>query len=97
VRVQAIAPHTTGANRTLLRFDPGDVITVLMPEAQNGWLYGKLEGSSTYVRAQSSKRALSFCLSWAMSPACLSRRSNEAGRGWVTKARALVIPPDSHG
>ncbi|OXB77520.1 UNVERIFIED_CONTAM: hypothetical protein H355_015812 [Colinus virginianus] len=47
VRVQAIAPHTTGANRTLLRFDPGDVITVLMPEAQNGWLYGKLEGSST--------------------------------------------------
>ncbi|XP_010001568.1 PREDICTED: brain-specific angiogenesis inhibitor 1-associated protein 2-like protein 2 [Chaetura pelagica] len=46
-RVQAIASHSTGANRTLLRFDPGDVITVLMPEAQNGWLYGKLEGSST--------------------------------------------------
>ncbi|GAB0176798.1 brain-specific angiogenesis inhibitor 1-associated protein 2-like protein 2 [Grus japonensis] len=43
----AIVPHTTGANRTLLRFDPGDVITVLMPDAQNGWLYGKLEGSST--------------------------------------------------
>lgn len=40
-------PHTTGANRTLLRFEPGDVIAVLMPEAQNGWLYGKLEGSST--------------------------------------------------
>lgn len=49
MRVQAIVPHTTGTNRTLLRFDPGDVITVLMPEAQNGWLYGKLEGSSTYV------------------------------------------------
>ncbi|KAK2544132.1 brain-specific angiogenesis inhibitor 1-associated protein 2-like protein 2 [Columba livia] len=47
VRVHAIVPHTTGVNRTLLRFDPGDVITVLMPEAQNGWLYGKLEGSST--------------------------------------------------
>ncbi|XP_035195189.1 brain-specific angiogenesis inhibitor 1-associated protein 2-like protein 2 isoform X1 [Oxyura jamaicensis] len=47
VRVQAIVPHTTGTNRTLLRFDPGDVIMVLMPEAQNGWLYGKLEGSST--------------------------------------------------
>uniref|UniRef100_A0A8C3U9R6 BAR/IMD domain containing adaptor protein 2 like 2 n=1 Tax=Catharus ustulatus TaxID=91951 RepID=A0A8C3U9R6_CATUS len=46
-RVQAIVPHTTGANRTLLRFEPGDVIAVLMPEAQNGWLYGKLEGSST--------------------------------------------------
>uniref|UniRef100_A0A8B9Z977 BAR/IMD domain containing adaptor protein 2 like 2 n=1 Tax=Buteo japonicus TaxID=224669 RepID=A0A8B9Z977_9AVES len=48
-RVQAIVPHTTGVNRTLLRFDPGDVITVLMPDAQNGWVYGKLEGSSTYV------------------------------------------------
>ncbi|KFM02156.1 Brain-specific angiogenesis inhibitor 1-associated protein 2-like 2, partial [Aptenodytes forsteri] len=47
VRVQAIVPHATGANRTLLRFDPGDVITVLMPDAQNGWLYGKLQGSST--------------------------------------------------
>ncbi|KAM6147112.1 BAR/IMD domain-containing adapter protein 2-like 2 [Phoenicopterus ruber ruber] len=46
-RVQAIVPHVTGANRTLLRFDPGDIITVLMPDAQNGWLYGKLEGSST--------------------------------------------------
>ncbi|KAJ7399860.1 Brain-specific angiogenesis inhibitor 1-associated protein 2-like protein 2 [Pitangus sulphuratus] len=46
-RVQAIVAHTTGANRTLLRFDPGDIITVLMPDAQNGWLYGKLEGSST--------------------------------------------------
>uniref|UniRef100_A0A669Q0F3 BAR/IMD domain containing adaptor protein 2 like 2 n=1 Tax=Phasianus colchicus TaxID=9054 RepID=A0A669Q0F3_PHACC len=60
VRVQAIAPHTIGANRTLLRFDPGDVITVLMPEAQNGWLYGKLEGSSAYVRPQCSKRHLCY-------------------------------------
>ncbi|KAM8821805.1 BAR/IMD domain-containing adapter protein 2-like 2 [Eudromia elegans] len=46
VRVQAIVPHVTGTNRTLLRFDLGDVIMVLIPEAQNGWLYGKLEGSS---------------------------------------------------
>uniref|UniRef100_A0A8C6ZPU2 BAR/IMD domain containing adaptor protein 2 like 2 n=1 Tax=Nothoprocta perdicaria TaxID=30464 RepID=A0A8C6ZPU2_NOTPE len=46
VRVQAIVPHATGTNRTLLRFDLGDVIMVLIPEAQNGWLYGKLEGSS---------------------------------------------------
>ncbi|XP_062425103.1 brain-specific angiogenesis inhibitor 1-associated protein 2-like protein 2 [Rhea pennata] len=57
VRVRAIVPHATGTNRTLLRFDLGDVITVLIPEAQNGWLYGKLEGSSicgwfpeTYVK-----------------------------------------------
>uniref|UniRef100_A0A8C8S7M1 BAR/IMD domain containing adaptor protein 2 like 2 n=1 Tax=Pelusios castaneus TaxID=367368 RepID=A0A8C8S7M1_9SAUR len=47
LRVQAIVPHSTGANHTLLRFNLGDVITVLIPDAQNGWLYGKLEGSST--------------------------------------------------
>ncbi|XP_008047361.1 brain-specific angiogenesis inhibitor 1-associated protein 2-like protein 2 [Carlito syrichta] len=34
-------------SRTLLRFSAGDVVEVLVPEAQNGWLYGKLEGSST--------------------------------------------------
>ncbi|KAM6090485.1 BAR/IMD domain-containing adapter protein 2-like 2 isoform 2-T2 [Theristicus caerulescens] len=53
-RVQAIVAHATGANRTLLRFDPGDVIMVLMPDAQNGWLYGKLEGSSTSFPLRSS-------------------------------------------
>ncbi|XP_019370762.1 PREDICTED: brain-specific angiogenesis inhibitor 1-associated protein 2-like protein 2 isoform X2 [Gavialis gangeticus] len=47
LRVQAIVPHSTGTNRTLLQFNTGDVITVLMPDAQNGWLYGKLEGLST--------------------------------------------------
>ncbi|XP_019400455.1 PREDICTED: brain-specific angiogenesis inhibitor 1-associated protein 2-like protein 2 isoform X1 [Crocodylus porosus] len=46
LRVQAIVPHSTGTNRTLLQFNKGDVITVLMPDAQNGWLYGKLEGLS---------------------------------------------------
>uniref|UniRef100_A0A452HNI1 IMD domain-containing protein n=1 Tax=Gopherus agassizii TaxID=38772 RepID=A0A452HNI1_9SAUR len=46
LRVQAIMPHSAGTNRTLLGFNFGDVITVLIPEAQNGWLYGKLEGSS---------------------------------------------------
>lgn len=38
--------HSEGANHTLLRFSAGDVVEVLVPEAQNGWLYGKLEGSS---------------------------------------------------
>uniref|UniRef100_A0A8B9FFH7 BAR/IMD domain containing adaptor protein 2 like 2 n=1 Tax=Amazona collaria TaxID=241587 RepID=A0A8B9FFH7_9PSIT len=76
-RVQAIVPHTTGVNRTLLRFDPGDVITVLMPEVQNGWLYGKLEGSSicgwfpeAYVKPLEDARemeepAISWSDSWS--------------------------------
>ncbi|XP_034259170.1 brain-specific angiogenesis inhibitor 1-associated protein 2-like protein 2 isoform X1 [Pantherophis guttatus] len=45
-KVQAIVPHVTGSNQTLLPFGIGDVVTVLLPEAQNGWLYGKLEGTS---------------------------------------------------
>uniref|UniRef100_A0A8C0IVG7 BAR/IMD domain containing adaptor protein 2 like 2 n=1 Tax=Chelonoidis abingdonii TaxID=106734 RepID=A0A8C0IVG7_CHEAB len=47
LRVQAIVPHSAGTNCTLLGFNFGDIIMVLIPEAQNGWLYGKLEGSST--------------------------------------------------
>ncbi|XP_019608539.2 BAR/IMD domain-containing adapter protein 2-like 2 isoform X1 [Rhinolophus sinicus] len=46
-RVRALVSHSEGANHTLLRFSAGDVVEVLVPEAQNGWLYGKLEGSST--------------------------------------------------
>ncbi|EHB02195.1 Brain-specific angiogenesis inhibitor 1-associated protein 2-like protein 2 [Heterocephalus glaber] len=46
LRVRALVSHSEGANHTLLRFAAGDVVEVLVPEAQNGWLYGKLEGSS---------------------------------------------------
>ncbi|XP_042549115.1 brain-specific angiogenesis inhibitor 1-associated protein 2-like protein 2 [Dipodomys spectabilis] len=45
-RVRALVSHSEGANHTLLRFSAGDVVEVLVPQAQNGWLYGKLEGSS---------------------------------------------------
>uniref|UniRef100_A0A8C5KM67 BAI1-associated protein 2-like 2 n=1 Tax=Jaculus jaculus TaxID=51337 RepID=A0A8C5KM67_JACJA len=48
-RVRALVSHSEGANHTLLRFSAGDVVEVLVPEAQNGWLYGKLEGSSTLL------------------------------------------------
>ncbi|XP_077195625.1 BAR/IMD domain-containing adapter protein 2-like 2 isoform X1 [Paroedura picta] len=47
LRVRAIAPYSAGSNRTLLQFSLGDVVIVLIPEAQNGWLYGRLEGTST--------------------------------------------------
>ncbi|XP_056654905.1 brain-specific angiogenesis inhibitor 1-associated protein 2-like protein 2 isoform X1 [Monodelphis domestica] len=45
-RARALVSHSDSANHTLLPFSAGDVILVLVPEAQNGWLYGKLEGSS---------------------------------------------------
>lgn len=46
-RVQAVVSHNPGNNRTLLPFGKGDVIHVLVPEAKNGWLFGKLEGTNT--------------------------------------------------
>uniref|UniRef100_A0A674IK00 BAR/IMD domain containing adaptor protein 2 like 2 n=1 Tax=Terrapene triunguis TaxID=2587831 RepID=A0A674IK00_9SAUR len=65
LRVQAIVPHSAGANRTLLGFNFGDVITVLIPEAQNGWLYGKLEGSSTSQSTLPQSWILAFSSSFS--------------------------------
>ncbi|KAG1943255.1 brain-specific angiogenesis inhibitor 1-associated protein 2-like protein 1a [Pimephales promelas] len=42
-RVQTIFPHTAGSNETLLSFDDGDIITLLIQEERDGWLYGELE------------------------------------------------------
>ncbi|XP_018612876.1 brain-specific angiogenesis inhibitor 1-associated protein 2a isoform X3 [Scleropages formosus] len=42
-RVQAIFSHAAGDNRTLLSFTEGDIITLLVPEARDGWHYGENE------------------------------------------------------
>uniref|UniRef100_A0A9J8AYS5 BAR/IMD domain-containing adapter protein 2 n=1 Tax=Cyprinus carpio carpio TaxID=630221 RepID=A0A9J8AYS5_CYPCA len=42
-RVQAIFSHTAGDNSTLLSFTEGDIITLLVPEARDGWHYGENE------------------------------------------------------
>ncbi|XP_064870009.1 brain-specific angiogenesis inhibitor 1-associated protein 2-like protein 1, partial [Oncorhynchus nerka] len=42
-RVRTIFPHTSGTNSTLLSFDEGDIITLLIPDERDGWLYGELE------------------------------------------------------
>ncbi|XP_040924349.1 brain-specific angiogenesis inhibitor 1-associated protein 2-like protein 1a isoform X2 [Betta splendens] len=43
VRVRTIFPHTSGNNNTLLSFDDGDIISLLIQEEKDGWLYGELE------------------------------------------------------
>ncbi|KAM4697522.1 BAR/IMD domain-containing adapter protein 2-like 1 [Rhinophrynus dorsalis] len=55
-KVRTIFPHT-GNSKTLLSFSQGDVITLLIPEEKDGWLYGehdttKLKGwfPSSYTR-----------------------------------------------
>nr|XP_023672788.1 brain-specific angiogenesis inhibitor 1-associated protein 2-like isoform X8 [Paramormyrops kingsleyae] len=42
-RVQAIFSHAAGDNSTLLSFIEGDIITLLVPEARDGWHYGESE------------------------------------------------------
>ncbi|XP_039246182.1 brain-specific angiogenesis inhibitor 1-associated protein 2 isoform X6 [Pipra filicauda] len=42
-RVQAIFSHAAGDNSTLLSFKEGDLITLLVPEARDGWHYGESE------------------------------------------------------
>nr|XP_043869154.1 brain-specific angiogenesis inhibitor 1-associated protein 2 isoform X2 [Solea senegalensis] len=44
-RVQAVFSHTAGDNGTLLSFSEGDTITLLVPEARDGWHYGENEKS----------------------------------------------------
>ncbi|XP_022608088.1 brain-specific angiogenesis inhibitor 1-associated protein 2-like protein 1 isoform X3 [Seriola dumerili] len=44
-RVRTIFPHTSGNNSTLLSFDEGDVIILLIPDERDGWMYGELEKS----------------------------------------------------
>uniref|UniRef100_A0A8C7T9A1 BAR/IMD domain containing adaptor protein 2 like 1a n=1 Tax=Oncorhynchus mykiss TaxID=8022 RepID=A0A8C7T9A1_ONCMY len=42
-RVRTIFPHTAGNSDTLLSFDDGDIIILLIKEEKDGWLYGELE------------------------------------------------------
>ncbi|XP_014871724.1 brain-specific angiogenesis inhibitor 1-associated protein 2-like protein 1a isoform X1 [Poecilia latipinna] len=42
-RVKTIFPHTAGNDDTLLSFDHGDVITLLIHQEKDGWLYGELD------------------------------------------------------
>ncbi|XP_069569612.1 brain-specific angiogenesis inhibitor 1-associated protein 2-like protein 1b [Brachyistius frenatus] len=59
-RVRTIFPHTAGNNSTLLSFDEGDIIVLLIPDERDGWMYGELEKNgkrgwfpSSYCRALS--------------------------------------------
>lgn len=57
-KVRTIFPHKSGNNSTLLSFEEGDIITLLIPEERDGWLYGELHNTrqrgwfpSSYCRA----------------------------------------------
>uniref|UniRef100_A0A8C8SV32 BAR/IMD domain-containing adapter protein 2 n=1 Tax=Pelusios castaneus TaxID=367368 RepID=A0A8C8SV32_9SAUR len=47
-RVQAVFSHAAGENSTLLNFQEGDIIALLVTEARDGWHYG--ENESTHMK-----------------------------------------------
>ncbi|XP_061562511.1 brain-specific angiogenesis inhibitor 1-associated protein 2-like protein 1a isoform X1 [Phycodurus eques] len=59
-RVRTVFPHSAGNSSTLLSFDEGNMITLLIKEEKDGWLYGELEKTrqrgwfpSSYCRSYS--------------------------------------------
>jgi len=58
-KVKTIFPHTAGANQTLLSFAQGDVITLLISEEKDGWMYGEHDSTKMWVpgRAVPTPRA----------------------------------------
>ncbi|NXT85037.1 BI2L1 protein, partial [Zapornia atra] len=46
-KVKTIFPHTAGNNKTLLSFAQGDIITLLVAEEKDGWLYGEHDATKT--------------------------------------------------
>lgn len=48
-KVKTIFPHTAGNNKTLLSFAQGDIITLLIPEEKDGWLYGEHDTTKAWV------------------------------------------------
>ncbi|XP_078521294.1 BAR/IMD domain-containing adapter protein 2-like 1 [Lissotriton helveticus] len=46
-KVKTIFPHNPGNNKTLLSFAEGDIITLLISEDKDGWLYGEHESTKS--------------------------------------------------
>ena len=86
-RVQAIFSHAAGDNSTLLSFSEGDVITLLVPEARDGWHYGENEKNKMWVNPLV---LVCFCLN---PPWC---RDSECGgyinKGLVLSSQAWLVP-----
>uniref|UniRef100_A0A8C6TTE7 BAR/IMD domain-containing adapter protein 2-like 1 n=1 Tax=Neogobius melanostomus TaxID=47308 RepID=A0A8C6TTE7_9GOBI len=94
LRVRTIFPHTAGNNETLLSFDDGDTITLLIPEERDGWRYGELEKTGERGWFPSS-----YCRPYTESLISNSNRSTPAHRGSlvslsVLNEPVLLPPPD---
>ncbi|XP_077388592.1 brain-specific angiogenesis inhibitor 1-associated protein 2-like protein 1b [Festucalex cinctus] len=100
-RVRTIFPHTAGNNNTLLSFDEGDVIFLLIPEEKDGWMYGEMEKNgkrgwfpSSYCRAFSepleNNNSLSVAPYRSRSVVNLHHQDTE------TDEATMILPPEDY-
>ncbi|XP_055454488.1 brain-specific angiogenesis inhibitor 1-associated protein 2-like protein 1 [Psammomys obesus] len=97
-KVKTIFPHTAGTNKTLLSFAQGDIITLLIPEEKDGWLYGEHDttkargwfpSSYTKLLEENVKEAMSAPIP---SPAPVRSISTVD----LTEKSSVVIPPPDY-
>ncbi|XP_054463743.1 brain-specific angiogenesis inhibitor 1-associated protein 2-like protein 1 [Anoplopoma fimbria] len=100
-RVRTIFPHTAGNNNTLLSFDEGDVIALLIPDERDGWMYGELEKNgkrgwfpSSYCRALSEPLANNNSVSAA--PYRSRSVVNLHHQDTETDEATMVLPPEDY-
>ncbi|PKK18988.1 BAI1-associated protein 2 [Columba livia] len=95
-RVQAIFSHAAGDNSTLLSFKEGDLITLLVPEARDGWHYG--ESEKTKMRGWfpfSYTRVLDSDGSERVPPSLQQGKSSSTGN--LLDKDDIALPPPDYG
>ncbi|XP_054616174.1 brain-specific angiogenesis inhibitor 1-associated protein 2-like protein 1b [Dunckerocampus dactyliophorus] len=100
-RVRTIFPHTAGNNNTLLSFDEGDVIILLIPEEKDGWMYGEMEKNgkrgwfpSSYCRAFSEPLVNNNSVSAA--PYRSRSVVNLHHQDTETDEATMILPPEDY-
>ncbi|XP_014439411.1 LOW QUALITY PROTEIN: brain-specific angiogenesis inhibitor 1-associated protein 2-like protein 1 [Tupaia chinensis] len=96
-KVKTIFPHTAGTNKTLLSFAQGDVITLLILEEKDGWLYGEHDttkargwfpSSYTKLLEESAQKTVTLPMP---SPAPVR---NVSTMNLAEKSSVIMPPPD---
>uniref|UniRef100_A0A3B3DNS2 BAR/IMD domain-containing adapter protein 2 n=1 Tax=Oryzias melastigma TaxID=30732 RepID=A0A3B3DNS2_ORYME len=93
-RVQAVFSHAAGDNGTLLSFAEGDIVTLLVPEARDGWHYG--ENEKTRMRGWfpfSYTRLISE--SWRLHPHLHHGKSSSTGN--LLEREDVPLPSPDYG
>lgn len=94
-RVKAIFSHAAGDNSTLLSFKEGDLITLLVPEARDGWHYGEREDQDAGLVSFSYTRVLDSDGSDRLHTSLQQGKSSSTGN--LLDKEDLALPPPDYG